>query len=1053
MRMLCVVTFQVLLGCCSLQAHGEDIELYLSAASNPHVSMNVLFILDNTDNWARADGDGKALWGSTRKALGSLLRDFDRENVRVGFLLYRDGEPPDQSGGYVRSAMRTMTAANAALYAAQIEAMSVAADTGTHAGLATLLAEAYYYFSGSRPVFGAGASLADYVRTGPEMAAGTSADRAVWSLPGSALAEVGSSSYLSPVAPGECARNRIIIISHGPDPGPGSATHRAHDLLELLTAGTSQSLYREEDPAVAWSRFLAGTDLGIKVSALAVGGGNSTAASAWRDLLADVSAAASGEYIAVASTPDDIELGLRMALSDVEAEDGAFVAPGLPADRYAQGVFLNHVYSGQFRPDEFARPRWPGNLKQYRLGKLDGAEPFGIGLVDAGGNPVLAEANGRIDPCAVSYWTPPAPDNYWAFLPSANAPVACKQLAVTQQSNFPDGGVVEKGGQAYIGRGGERYAESTAAARVVKTAANVFCGGSTGATCGLLDFDVNDPLVSASMPGAEGDSLRWARGADTEDEDRDGDRLEFRPSLHSDVLHSRPLAIDISADAAESGLVVFYGANDGLIRAINGNRYSSMAVGDAAGVSIPAGAEFWAFMPAEFFSSIGKSLLNAPSSMTATTGSGGALSMQGKVYGPDGSLVTWLDDNGRRFLAASLRRGGRTVYVFDISDMGAPRLLWRLGCAAGNAIPENCAPGWDGLGQTWSTPVAARVTGEEGPYLLMGGGYDTCEDNEDADTFSNHDCGAAQQGNMILVLDAATGRIIRRFDTLRSVPGRLTQAPISEQDRSLRYAYAADTGGNVYRLSGPGGQALSATSPPDWELTRIAALGCGETADADCSANRKFLFGPDVVAVPNSSRYAVLLGSGDREKPTARYAVTRATENYFYVIFDQPQSPDWLETESQVCNQAVICGASLAEAALDGSASLHTVSSPKGWKLKLKSREQVVSDALTIADSVYFQTHRAQDPANGNCQQPLGSASRYRLDFRTGAGDYADAPEGGLLPGPVAGKVKLDTGEVVPFCLGCAAITSSAPGLEPQGIPAPPRFKRRLYWRINRQWN
>ena len=161
----------------------------------------------------------------------------------------------------------------------------------------------------------------------------------------------------------------------------------------------------------------------------------------------------------------------------------------------------------------------------------------------------------------------------------------------------------------------------------------------------------------------------------------------------------------------------------------------------------------------------------------------------------------------------------------------------------------------------------------------------------------------------------------------------------------------------------------------------------------------------------------------------------------------------WLETDLQVCNQAVICGASLAEATLDGSASLATVSSPKGWKLKLKSREQVVSDALTIADSVYFQTHRAQDSANGNCQQQLGSASRYRLDFRTGAGDHADAPEGGLLPGPVAGKVKLDTGEVVPFCRGCAAITSSAPGLEPQGIPAPPRFKRRLYWRINRQWN
>jgi type IV pilus assembly protein PilY1 len=60
-----------------------------------------------------------------------------------------------------------------------------------------------------------------------------------------------------------------------------------------------------------------------------------------------------------------------------------------------------------------------------------------------------------------------------------------------------------------------------------------------------------------------------------------------RPSIHGDVLHSRPVAINCGGSR---GVVVYYGANDGMLRAINGNQTGS-------GV----GSEMWAFVAPEHF--------------------------------------------------------------------------------------------------------------------------------------------------------------------------------------------------------------------------------------------------------------------------------------------------------------------------------------------------------------------------------------------------------------------------------------------------------------------
>ena len=129
------------------------------------------------------------------------------------------------------------------------------------------------------------------------------------------------------------------------------------------------------------------------------------------------------------------------------------------------------------------------------------------------------------------------------------------------------------------------------------------------------------------------------------------------------------------------------------------------------------------------------------------------------------------------------------------------------------------------------------------------------------------------------MINADTGAILQSFSTLRAVVGAIT--PVPDSNGFMQYAYAADAGGNLYRLSGASeGAAIGTTTPGTsaWNLTHIAALGCDD-GTTTCARNRKFLFGPDVVEV--NGGYALLVGSGDREKPlgSGTYGASNAVSN------------------------------------------------------------------------------------------------------------------------------------------------------------------------------
>jgi type IV pilus assembly protein PilY1 len=478
-----------------------------------------------------------------------------------------------------------------------------------------------------------------------------------------------------------------------------------------------------------------------------------------------------------------------------------------------------------------------------------------------------------------------------------------------------------------------------------------------------------------------------------------------RPSVHGDVVHSRPVAINYGTAALPS-IVVYYGANDGMLRAVNGNRSGSLT---SNGSTYVAGRELWSFVAPESYALFKRNYENSPQVKVA-----GITGGTPKPYGMDGPITAYKDASNT-WLYASMRRGGRVIYAFDVNTPANPSLKWKVGCpnnfpASGTVDDTGCTSGFTGIGQTWSAPktlVASGYSSGSKPMIIMGGGYDPCEDSDP------NSCTTSSKGNHIYVLDADKGTLLKAFDTDRSVVGDVTVVPDTTTGMAI-YAYAADMGGNVYRIT------MGSAAPADWTMTKLASLGCATATS--CASNRKFMFAPDVSL--DNGTYILVLGSGDREKPLSTYTNAYGVQNYFFMIKDKPSDSTWLSAESANCgNSSVICLNSLLGITTSSTPSQTSLDAKKGWYLGLAAHEQVVTSAITLYGAVTFSTHQPVSTV-ASCGSTLGTSQVYNINYTNAASAlggnnrYQQISGGGLPPSPVAGMVTLDDGKTVPFIIG-----------------------------------
>lgn len=1093
------------LACVSMLAaspalHAEDIDLFVGTPASSADQPNVLFVIDNTANWSQTSVDGRPIWDSEQEALAEIFRNLDDGVVNVGFLMYTETGSPNSNtdGSYIRAAIRNMDATNKELYAAQIESFDINADksNGGKAGLAML--EAYMYFAGLAPEAGNNKVKTDYlnnpngVTTATTVSVtdgdlcgykgngqprtctvtvpgGRTADADVWDLPGNALDSFAGSPYNSPVPPNYCGKNYIIFISNGAAQDNTSDIRRGETVLSGLGGDTSQISLTPSgsasNPADEWARFMAASDYGITTFTVDVNKRTTGQGPGWTALLESMAAESGGTYYDVAGDVSGISDAVNDALSRILAKNSVFASVALPASANTQSTFLNQVFIGQFRPDADANPRWVGNLKQYKLGFDASKNDNLLRLLDANDVSAIDSGTGFIQPCASSFWTPSgaSADNYFDHYDPNDIAAECTAISGSKLSNAPDGPIVEKGGQAYVGRGGAAFNSAMASSRIIKTGGLTLC---SGAGCTITDFTATAALKTAFVnAGGATDAteaetiIDWARGKDSQNEDSDAS-TDIRASLHGDVVHSQPIAIDYASAPTDPAVVVFYGSNDGMLRAVNGNRATSHD-GSTTGVGTAPGQEFWAFMPPDFFDDAKRIYENTEIIKFPATGAYAPAAGALKDYGPDGPLTAWESSAGNRYLYLGMRRGARTIYGFNVTNISSPILMFRRGCTTSVAEGDSgCESGWSEIGETWSpmTPIFVDDDGDPtttpATYLIMGGGYDPCEDHDDPNEPANHDCGGGTKGDRIYVLDAASGAIVQELATERAVPGKITVVPVGDDNPAAQWAYAADTGGNVYRISGATATAAIGSTLPassgGWTITKIAGLGCDADATTTCDAQRKFVFGPDVVRVPDTSVLAVMVGSGDREKPLLDYGGAAAVQNYFFGMFDDPTDGTQYNSLTGDCGAAQLCVDELTTLSNDPNAPVPPSISDFGWKMALSSGEQVVSGALTVANVVNFSTHTPDDGSD-QCSTDLGTALTYNLGFARGEiTKVTNIIGGGLVPTPVAGKVVLDDGQVVPFCIGCGGENSAIGGSQVTSGITWTQPKSRVYWKIEK---
>ena len=456
-------------------------------------------------------------------ALPVASHDADHDALfNVGFMLLNES-PYD--GAYPRRAFTALTTNNKAVLKTLIANLTIGSDKGSNADFAKSLYEAYLYFKGLAPYQGQLAPKRD-----------TSA--------------FSGSVYASP-ATSSCARNYVILIANG---SPQRSDNG--DALALLGAAggdTSQITYPtsvvsstdQKKWADEFARFMRGVDVsgrdgaqGIVTHGVAVTGASSDGL--YPNFIRGIANAGAGSFHS-AGDADALLKSLLEIFNEIQAVNSAFASASLPVSVNARGTYLNQVYMGMFRPDGDANPRWRGNLRQYKFG-LDSVGQ--LSLVDGNGVPAISSATGFISPNAVSFWT--TDSAFWM-----------NQLLGTplSASDSPDGEIVEKGAGAERIRINNATSQSSRGVLTCVGCAVNTTLGSTDAT----KFISSNALVTETMLGVSTTDraplMDWVRGTDNA-----GDELgptttpttTVRPSVHGDVLHSRPAVVTTAARPASS---------------------------------------------------------------------------------------------------------------------------------------------------------------------------------------------------------------------------------------------------------------------------------------------------------------------------------------------------------------------------------------------------------------------------------------------------------------------------------------------------------------------
>lgn len=493
----------------------------------------------------------------------------------------------------------------------------------------------------------------------------------------------------------------------------------------------------------------------------------------------------------------------------------------------------------------------------------------------------------------------------------------------------------------------------------------------TGAGGALEPFAAVNTNLTPGLFGAADEQevaqlVAWARGVDVDDEDN-VESTTTRPWILGDALHSRPLVINYGARGGATqdnpDTRILFGTNAGFFHMFRGD----------------SGREDWAFIPRELAPLQKVLRRNSPSVV--------------HPYGIDGSATAFILDKNRDgtisgaddkvYVYFGMGRGGKSYYALDVSNPDRPRMMWTI---------NNQTPGFELLGQTWSTPVVAQVQGLTDPALIFGGGFDT---NKDSQTVGTPD----KAGMGIYVVNAVTGRLVwsatpaERSSTNYSVSDMTDSIPApvtaldSDGDGKVDRLYVGDTGGNIWRVD-MAGSSLPGASQNTWSVFKFASLG-GDTVATD----KRFFNQVDVVQTRDGviNYDAVSIGSGNRSHPNEV-----GTPDRFYVLRDLAinstyygpggaavpatiTEADLFDATSNVIQAGTLAQRSAAQAALNDKS---------GWYISFgRIGEKVLSSSITLGGTLFFASF-VPNASESLCEPAGGTAYLFGVNLHNASAVY-----------------------------------------------------------------
>ena len=539
-----------------------------------------------------------------------------------------------------------------------------------------------------------------------------------------------------------------------------------------------------------------------------------------------------------------------------------------------------------------------------------------------------------------------------------------------------DGNDVRKGGATkQLPDPNSRKLYTNNGSNILKANSNLITPSNAGAFT-LADFG----LTGAAGEPSIDDVIRWMRGEDIRNED-DNPTTTVRNAM-GDPLHSAPATVAYGNSTSSQDVVVYVATNDGYLHAIDG----------------ATGKELWSFVPKQLLTNMTRLYFDVSSKY--------------KQYGLDGNVVPIvkdsnnngiMDDTDFAILIFGMRRGGSSYFALDVTDKNSPKLLW--------------TKTQTGMGQSWSSPVIARVDihtskqNTDNAVVILGGGYDSVHDTK------THPSIADGSGAGVYMFDLKSGELLWRAGPDSGANrqlSRMTRAMPNEMraidmngDGLIDRMYGSDLGGQIWRFDVLNGQ-IPDKLVNGGVIAQLGAEGLTSPGEAD---TRRFYTAPDVSMfsdlIQNRRFIAISIGSGYRAHPFDLSATDR-----FYSVRDADVFRTLTQTEYD--NYSIIAESNLVD--VSGKKQVVIKKTDRGWMFTLPGNQKVLSDSMTFDNSVYFVAFSPDNNSTVICDRGLGTNFLYRVNIVNGdpivtkldalkAVDADDARrttlvQGGIAPSP-----------------------------------------------------